>query len=418
MPENWVQVELLETAGLTHQYMVQYANLNATIFYNQVGSWTCVIPYTDALWSYIMAGEFVIEVNWRGMFTFGGKCEQAMYSDSIPNSTSGSNSAGGGMFGPFISLSGSDYLAILANRICYPDPTKAWASQTATSKDTVTSVPLETAIKHFVNMNVGPGALASRRHPLLTIAADQGRGPKVTYTVKFGTSNSLNLMDVVRALIAQGGQHMGVTIGYNANSTGLVFDCYVPADKTATAWFSESLGNLMSVDFALTDPTCTDALAQGASPMLLPNGNPDPAGNPFVQVSGTGITPWNKVEQYIDSTSETDKDNLQTSAADAIFTGQQGPVLDSSAIDTPYLIYGRDYHLGDKVSVEVRDGDIYQDIISSVVFVADPNQVPIMSTVPVIGNPSDAQSTDKNVINQLLARIRNLEKKLATKGKI
>ena len=60
-------------------------------------------------------------------------------------------------------------------------------------------MPLETAIKHYVNNNIGPGAIPSRRHSLLGIGTDLARGSNVSYTVKFGTSVDLNLLDVIRA---------------------------------------------------------------------------------------------------------------------------------------------------------------------------------------------------------------------------
>src|ERR1700746_2210590 len=55
---------------------LQFINLTATLYYNAVGTWSMLVPYTDALWNQMMAGDFIVEVNWRGLFTFGGKCEQ------------------------------------------------------------------------------------------------------------------------------------------------------------------------------------------------------------------------------------------------------------------------------------------------------------------------------------------------------
>jgi hypothetical protein len=86
-----------------------------------------------------------------------------------------------------------------------------------------------------------------------------------------------------------------------------------------------------------------------------------------------------------------------------------------TAADTPFLTFGRDYGLGDIVSVEVRPGAVYSDIVSSVMLTADPTTTPMISAVPTIGNSSNSTSTDQGIIGQLSARIRALEKKLATK---
>ena len=336
-----IYVELIDQ-NLVSQGPIQFATLTATLYYNAVGSWSILAPYSDALWNMMMSGDFMVNVNWRGLFTFGGKCEQPGYQDSIPGSTGGT----GSLVGPFIALNGADYLALLANRIVYPTPSVAWASQTAAGADAVSAMKLESAIKHYVNNNVGPAALATRKHSLLDLGTDLARGPSVSYTAKFGSGVDLNLLDVIRALIAQGGSAMGVSIVRVPGTHRLTFDVYIPRDLSGKAWFSESLGNLTAVNFSLTDPTVTDALVQGAT-------------TNFISRVATNRTQWNLTESFIDSTSETDLNNLATTAQQAIATGAAGPVLSATTADIPFLTYGRDYHLGDIVTVEVRPGDFY-----------------------------------------------------------
>ena len=373
---------------------LQFINLTATLYYNAVGSWSMLVPYSDALWNQMMAGEFIVEINWRGLFTFGGKCEQPGYQDSIPGAASGSQS------GPFISLSGADYLGLVANRIAFPSPGAAWAAQTAGASDPVSSVRLETAIKHYVNNNMGPSAISTRRFSLLDIGTDLARGPNVSYTVKFGSEVNLNLLDVIRALIASSNSPMGVYVSRNGKR--LLFDCYVPRDLSGKAWFSESLGNLTAVSFYLTDPTVTDSLVQGS-------------GTTFISKVATSKSQWNAIEQFADNSSETDINNLNASAQQTLASGGFGPNMSATVADTPFLTYGRDYDLGDIVTIEVRSGAVYSDVVTSVTLTADPSQTPSMSVVPSIGNSSNATATDKSAIGVLSARIRALEKKLATK---
>ena len=423
--EDVVLVEILNT-NLVSLGMIQWATINATLYYNAVGSWTVLAMYSDWLWNQIMAGEFIVKVTWRGLFSFGGKCEQPTYSSSIPGSTGAGAGAAGATAGRFITLNGGDYLQILANRICYPDPTVAWTSQVPASAD-LFSGPLETAIKYYVNRNAGsttimssdgkttiPPAITSRRHPLLTVANDQGRGPTVNYAVKFGANVNLNLMDVVRSLISQNSTKMGVQI--TQSGSGLVFDVYIPQDKSSTISFSEGLGNLTSVNFSLTDPTVTDVLVIGAYPMRDTAGNPtaDPS---FVQQTAGTVTPWNKAEKYVDDSNETLIRNLKADAANVLFEGTMGAHLATTTTESPYIVYGRDYHVGDIVSVEVLPGDIYTDVIASVTLTCDPTQTPIMNAVPAIGNYTDPFANDKTMYGILLNKIKGLEKKLAAKGR-
>jgi hypothetical protein len=407
IPPSEVWVELLDN-NLNSQGLIQYATVNAQLYYNAVGSWSILAEYSDALWNQMMHapinGEFIIRVNWRGLFTFGGKCEQPSYMDSVPGSTG--ITSGGGLAGPFISLSGADYLSLLANRIVYPAPTKAWSAQLTNDAYAMVNVQLETAIKNLVNLNVGSGAISSRQMSLLDIAPDQGRGPAVNYVAKFNSGVDLNLLDVIRSLIAQNntnsiqdGTRMGLRITQNGNR--LLFDVFIPRDLSKTAWFSEDTGNLTSISFSLTDPTCTDALVQGSTA--------------FVQAESNLTTQWNKVEQYIDNSSETSTPNLTAAAQDALISGTLGPNMNTTVTDTPFLVFGRDFNLGDIVSVQIRNGDSYTDIVSGVTLTADATQQPVINVVPIIGLSSSSQSTDNKIIAQLVARIKAVEKRLSTK---
>jgi hypothetical protein len=409
VPEYTALVELLSTSNLVSMGMVHFATINATLYHNSVGSYTILCPYTDALWAQVVSGNFIVRVNWRGLFTFAGKCEQPTYSDSIPGATGVSSGTGGTQSGPFITLAGADYLALIANRICYPNPTVAWSGQHQADQDAI-SGPLETVIKHYVNVNIGPQALAARQHPLIDIAADQRRGPAVNYSVNWSQGQSVNLFDVIRSLVAQANPNgtpslnMGVSLIQNpANMGRLLFDVYYPRDLSKVATFSEELGNLTSVSLSITDPTCTDALVQGSAS--------------FISQTASGTTPWTKVEQYVDDTSETVATNLATTAANTLFTGSVGPNLATTTSDSPYLVYGRDYHVGDIVAVEIAPGDVYSDIVSSVALTADASQTPIINVVPVIGNAVDPSSTNKTIEGNLINRIKTLEKKLATQGR-
>jgi hypothetical protein len=396
--QDQVWVEFLNN-NLVSQGVIQFANLSATLYYNAVGSWTMLVPYSDVLWNMIQSGDFIVNVNWRGLFSFGGKCEQPGYIDSIPNSIGGG--AAGAFSGPFISLSGADYLAIVGNRIAYPNPAAIWTAQTATATDAVSAMPLETAIKHYVSRNVGSAALAARQHTLLDIATDQARGPNVSYTVKFGTGVDLNLMDIIRALIAQAATPMGVLITRNPSTHRLLFDVYIPRNLSGKAWFSEDLGNLPAINFYIVDPTCTDALVQGSAS--------------FISQTASATTQWNKTELFTDDSSETDANNLRTVASTALLTGARGPTMSATVSDSPYLTFGRDYGLGDIVSLEVRPGAVYSDVISSVTLTADPSQTPMLSVVPTVGQNANATATDTTIIGQLTQRIQALERKLATK---
>jgi hypothetical protein len=67
------------------------------------------------------------------------------------------------------------------------------------------------------------------------------------------------------------------------------------------------------------------------------------------------------------------------------------------------------------VSVEVRPGVVYSDVVTGVTLTADPTQSPEITVVPTIGQNANVTNTDQTIIGQLTSRIRALEKALATK---
>lgn len=372
---------------------LDFETLDAFLYYNGVGAWTLSLPYSDAAWQMVKTADFGITVDWGGYFKFGGKCEAPGFQDSVP----GAAAAAIVQAGSYIILAGADYLAPIANRIAYPAPASAWSAQLSTSADAVTSVALETAIKHYVSNNIGPGALTGRRLTQLTIATDQARGGTVSYSARFASGVDLNLLDIIRTLVATGGP-MGVSVTDNGSGS-LVFDVYVPRDLTHTAWFSKDLGNLVSLSIQLSDPTCTNALVQGQSA--------------FVEVTGTGSSdPWARVEQYVDQTSETDSTKLTQEGTKTVADGAQGPQLSATAIDIPALTFGKDYNLGDKVTVEARQADTYSDIVSQVELIVDPARQPSIQSIPTIGYASDPGAADPSFQSQLLKTVRRLERRL------
>lgn len=392
---------------------INFTTLQAQLFYNFVGAWSMTIPFDDEFWQIVKKfisvdpvtgvitqnGLCTVEVNWQNLFTFGGKLETPGYSFST-NSQPGTGTTSGPVTapGPLITLGGADYLALVANRIAFPDPTKSWLGQTAAGAKTYTG-PLENVIKSLVTDNVGPNAVVARKVDLLDIDIPQGAGGTVKYIVKFAQSVDLNLMDIIRTLIGTGGP-MGVRIVRQGQR--LLFQTYVPTDRTATAYFSPDIGNLTSVALSLTDPTATTVLTQaGAAPLFFATSeNPNPE------------TDWSRIEVYNDQTGQTDPTQAQQAATDALTQGQPAPSLTMTATDIPLLTFGRDYFLGDIVSVEPRPGDVYSDIVTSVALNCDATQQPSISVVPTVGYPSDPGSIDPSFAQQLLKRVQRLERRL------
>jgi len=365
-----------------------WTKVDLTARYNAVGAWSITVPATDKNIELTNIPSLGVVVDWNGVYRFTGPMETWAPSKSLDDA---------GQVTDTITLSGADDLALIANRTAYPDPASSWASQTVSGEDAQTAVPCETAIKHYVNVNAGPGALAARRAPHLTVASSLGMGGTVSYSARFADGVDLELMDIIRLLIASGGP-LGVTVTQQGGS--LVFDTYEPRDLSETAWFSFALGNLRGVDLSDAAPTITNALVRGSTT--------------FVEVAGAGAgDPWRRIETIVDQSSSTDSTEMTQAGQDALSQGAGAAQMSISTVDLPLLSFGTDYGLGDTVTVEVRDGVTYQDIVSAVQLTADDSgQNYVETATPTVGASESDIGDDQTASAQLAARVRALEKQI------
>jgi hypothetical protein len=82
-----------------------------------------------------------------------------------------------------------------------------------------------------------------------------------------------------------------------------------------------------------------------------------------------------------------------------------------TTLDLPRLAFGRDYGLGDKVTVEIAPGVTYPDIVTAVQLTAEGHAETV---TPVIGATDADSGEDSTVTARLAARVRVLERQLQT----
>lgn len=403
-----VLIEELRLSDLSRGRPVTFRKIDLTLTWNQVGPFVLEMPANERNWELIQLdgnGDLIpvgLTVNWNGVYEVPLLAEDWSFKRALTD----------GRIEETLTLTGSDFLSLLANRIAYPDPTKAWTAQT-TGSVTYTDAA-ETVIKTLVSANVVTAGDTSRRVPLLTVAPDRKRGSTVTYKVttpqpeaSSDTENvtvAASLMDMVRAVDAQ--SRIGVEITLGAGE--LIFDCYEPRDLSEKAVFSAELGNLPEASLTVSPPTANAILVQSKV-----------SGSTFSQATGALATnPWRRIEQFLDqSSTDTATDvNLATGQAVAAGAGKVGITV--TVVDLPRLRFGADgdgvqgYRVGDIVTLDIRDGVTYTDVISKVQLVADATGDTYTETVtPTIGTAGD-ESTDQTINSKLSAQLRRVEKAL------
>jgi hypothetical protein len=261
-------------------------------------------------------------------------------------------------------VNGVDDTVWLERRLALPVP--SGPPYTAAAYDD-RSGAAETVMRGYVNDNLGPGATAARRLPALTLLADEARGTSVRGRARFVT-----LLELLQALALAGGD-----LGFRIVQVGvgLQFQVYLPADRTRSAVFSLELGNLRGYDYAVAAPTADYVYVggggEGTGRVIVEGGD-----QPTVDLYG-------RVEVFIDRRDTAVAADLEQTRAETLLEQRETTSLSIEPVDTASVAFGRDYGLGDRVSV-VIDRETVQDVVREVTLTLTREGERL---TPVIGTP-------------------------------
>ncbi|MEV1020712.1 siphovirus ReqiPepy6 Gp37-like family protein [Streptomyces sp. NPDC050264] len=302
-----------------------------------------------------------------------------------------------------VTVAFTDDLARIAGYLTYPEPAKAFASQTKTSNVNrqITATNAEALIRQLVSENCGPSALSARRIEHLVLDALAGVGGTRSITTRFEP-----LLDACRTAAATDG------LGFRTRQVDdeIRFGVYAPADRTATARFSTGLGNLRSVAFTMAAPLATSELVMGGDDPAQETAEGEPANERlFVEINSGAAADWYRVEKLIEESGKDDSKGELTQAGTLAF-GDDNPQasLSTLTIDTDDLKAGRDYQLGDRVTVVLPTGLEVTDVVQTIRLEATPDEGELVTAV--IGN-SDKTTTTATVraVRDLARRLGRLE---------
>ncbi|MFG2970916.1 siphovirus ReqiPepy6 Gp37-like family protein [Streptomyces sp. NPDC048288] len=346
--------------------VADYTSLTVIPRYNAVGAFTLEVSADSDKAGLLVEGNGLIVRTADGSTVMSGPIRSVDWSRSASDGGSGK-----------LTVGGVDDTSVLAQYTCWPTPTAVIGSQTD-SVYKLSAVKAETGMRTLVNVNAGPGALASRKNPLLTLAADGLHGATITRQV--------NQFDNLLTVLADIAGSAGLGFRVVQVGLGLQFQVYVPATQAA-ARFSFGLGNLTDASYTTTPPTCTRAIVVaggGTSPRVCKTyDRTDP------------IYPGLVIEQFVDQTSvdtaSVDLTAQMDQAGDEALTNGAGQgALSISPIDIPQLRYGRDYSVGDTVSADIR-GDWYTDVVREVSLTCTAQDGPKVTAT--VGGDSTGTST-------------------------
>ncbi|MFF8629689.1 siphovirus ReqiPepy6 Gp37-like family protein [Streptomyces werraensis] len=267
------------------------------------------------------------------------------------------------------------------NRLAFPDPTKPATQQwQADDNGRAVSGPAGHLIWDELNKALGAGALSDRRLGNVVIGSDAPFGREVSDVLQWDVIGT-KLESWIDTSTA------GYRFVWDPNTKRINLHIFTPRDLSKDVRFSTELGNLREFTWSLSAPTVTRVIVacQGTGKGRYL----------YQQIDTESEEEWGlQIEAFVDrrdlpikadpTTGEPIKADLSVTteqfetalqavrdaATEALTQGAKNGNFQIQPIDTPLIKFGRDYFVGDLVTV-VIDGTEYTDIVREVSITVD-----------------------------------------------
>ena len=240
-----------------------------------------------------------------------------------------------------ITISGVSDDVYLSDSLVIPNPT---AGATANSDLWKATGPAETVMRKLVNEQIGPSAPADYKIANLTLAPNLARGKSVSVSERF-----TNILEVLQA------QATAATLLFTVRQAGNVLQFRVSEsrDLVKAVRLTRHNGAVGEYSTERKAPEATEAIVggvgSGATRKMWRVANP--------------VGDWNRrVTRFVDRQSTSSENELQQAAENELENKGEKASVTFEANDIPRLRYGRDYVVGDKITVNL-DESLIQDTL-------------------------------------------------------
>lgn len=300
-----------------------------------------------------------------------------------------------------ITFEGVSDTVILADALSYPTPTTGDVTAQVNPHDVRTG-PAETLLHEYVNANIGPGAVASRRKANLIMGTDEGRGATLTKRPRFPVLGNL----LYEIAVTSG-------LGFRVVQRGdnLVFETYVITDRTREIRLDVANNTLSGSRVALSAPTATRIIVAGQG---------EQEERKFLQVDNADSiaaeTAWGRrIERFVDQRN-TNEDAELTKAGEEVLAEEGFTAVAVQAVPNDdiegLMRYGVDWGLGDAVTVVIHDTE-YANTVTGFVIICEPNSFKVGA---ILGDPTkfDPEAALQGRVTDTARRVSELERNLET----
>ncbi|MFI6205904.1 hypothetical protein ACIBAI_05815 [Streptomyces sp. NPDC051041] len=294
-----------------------------------------------------------------------------------------------------LTVEGVDDTIILADMLAWPEPTNGDASTQARAYDDRTDAA-ESLMHYYVDANCGPSAPPARRRAGLVMGTNGARGTIVSKAARFQ-----QLGELCKELAEPNG------LGFRVVQRGsnLVFETYAVQDRTKEVRLGVVNNTLAGQRVTVSPPAKTRVIVggdgDGSNRLFVPVDNAD---------SIAAEADWGRrIETFIDERSSTDTAELTQKGTEALADGgttiraAQAVPMEDSALD-----FGRDWFLGDKVSV-IIGGTEMAAVVTGMVLKVDSDGYRLGAT---LGDPTplSSEAAAASAQKDLESRVSSLER--------
>lgn len=283
--------------------------------------------------------------------------------------------------GDMLAVSGVDDTVWLARRNAHPQPATPAPPYSLTEFDTH-STEMTRVLGQLVDVNAGPAAVPARRVPGLAVPVPAAAGPVVTVNARW--QNLLTLLQDT------------------ARPTNILFDI---VDLTFRAYPSVDRGVVFSQGLETLAGWLMTAEAPAANKAVIAGGGEGTARIIYEKTDGPSIATWGLVETFVDQRQTTDPAELDKAATEALAKGVKPVTVVFSPLDTEGQAFGRDWNLGDTVTVKAGGLTVVDQIREIHLDLDDAGA----TIVPSVGTPAGDLALFRSLAG-LDRRVRQLER--------
>lgn len=228
-----------------------------------------------------------------------------------------------------LTVHGVDDTAWLARRVAHPTPGKAAPPYNTTAYDTRAGNAAQ-VLAQYVDVNAGPGAVAARRVPGLTVPVPAPAGAAVNLSARYE-----NLLDFVAGAANAAG------LGFRV--VDLSLQVFSPVLRSAV--FAVDLGTLAETESIAESPEANFVYVAGQG---------EGTARTIVEVSdAASVTGWGRVETFQDRRDTNDPALLAFAGNETLARAVIPPTVAMVPLQRPGQQFPTDWNLSDRVTIRI-----------------------------------------------------------------